>query len=164
MTPACGSVTSQRRREISVQVRLCARSGVAHPLGAQRRRLQSPAPTQNGGPMTDPSNPAIPMVGIRQDRQGHLERQSSGLERQSSSLDRQSSSAPSREHYESTTLDAPDVDGDNRKFVIKPRRYVEIQLDGAGGPVRIELSVEQAGAVGRALLDAAGKLDSPRSF
>jgi hypothetical protein len=48
--------------------------------------------------------------------------------------------------------------------VIKPRRYVEIQLDGAGGPVRIELSVEQAGAVGRALLDAAGKLDSPRSF
>jgi hypothetical protein len=107
--------------------------------------------------MTDPSNPAIPMVGIRQDRQGHLERQSS-------SLDRQSSSAPSREHYESTTLDAPDVDGDNRKFVIKPRRYVEIQLDGAGGPVRIELSVEQAGAVGRALLDAAGKLDSPRSF
>ena len=107
--------------------------------------------------MTDPSNPAIPMVGIRQDRQGHLERQSS-------SLDRQSGSAPSREHYESTTLDAPDVDGDNRKFVIKPRRYVEIQLDGAGGPVRIELSVEQAGAVGRALLDAAGKLDSPRSF
>jgi hypothetical protein len=104
------------------------------------------------------------MVGIRQDRQGHLERQSSGLERQATSLDRQSSSAPSREHYESTTLDAPDVDGDNRKFVIKPRRYVEIQLDGAGGPVRIELSVEQAGAVGRALLDAAGKLDSPRSF
>jgi hypothetical protein len=107
--------------------------------------------------MTDPSNPAIPMVGIRQDRQGHLERQSSVLERQSSG-------APSREHYQSTTLEAPDVDGDNRKFVIKPRRYVEIQLDGAGGPVRIELSVDQAGAIGRALLDAAGRLDSSRSF
>jgi hypothetical protein len=100
--------------------------------------------------MTDPSNSAIPVVGIRQDRQGHLERQSSG--------------APSREHYESATVDAPDVDGDTRKFVIKPRRYVEIQLDGAGGPVRIELSVDQASAIGRALLDAAGRLDSPRSF
>ena len=109
-----------------------------------------PAPTQNGGPMTDPSNPAIPMVGIRQDRQDHLQRQSS--------------SAPSREHYEATTVDAPDVDGDNRKFVIKPRRYVEIQLDGTGGPVRMELSVDQASAIGRALLDAAGRLDSPRSF
>jgi hypothetical protein len=114
--------------------------------------------------MTDPSNPAIPIVGIRQDRQGHLERQSSSLERQSSALERQSSGAPSREHYESTTLEAPDVEGDNRKFVIKPRRYVEIQLDGAGGPVRIELSVDQASAIGRALLDAAGRLDSPRSF
>jgi hypothetical protein len=109
-----------------------------------------PAPTQNGGPMTDPSNSPIPMVGIRQDRQGLLERQPSG--------------APSREHYEPTTVDAPDVDGDNRKFVIKPRRYVEIQLDGAGGPVSIELSVDQASAIGRALLDAAGRLDSPRSF
>jgi hypothetical protein len=100
--------------------------------------------------MTDPSNPAIPIVGIRQDRQGPLDRQSSGV--------------PPREHYESTTVDAPDVDGDNRKFVIKPRRYVEIQLDGAGGPVRIELSVDQASVIGRALLDAAGRLDSPRSF
>ena len=100
--------------------------------------------------MTDPSNPAIPMVGIRQDRQGHLDRQTSG--------------APSREHYEATTVDAPDVDGDNRKFVIKPRRYVEIHLDGAGGPAHIELSVDQASAIGRALLDAAGRLDSPRSF
>jgi len=100
--------------------------------------------------MTDPSNSAIPMVGIRQDRQGHLERQSIG--------------APSREHYESATVDAPDVEGDTRKFVIKPRRYVEIQLDGAGVPVRIELSVDQASAIGRALLDAAGRLDPPRSF
>jgi hypothetical protein len=100
--------------------------------------------------MTDPSSAAIPMVGIRPDRQAHVDRESSGM--------------ASREHYEPTTVDAPDVDGDDRKFVIKPRRYVEVQLDGAGGPVNIELSVNQAIAIGRALLDAAGRLDTPRSF
>jgi hypothetical protein len=109
-----------------------------------------PAPTQNGGPMTEPSNAALPMVGIRQDRHGHVDRESSGM--------------ASREHYEPSTVDAPDVDGDHRKFVIKPRRYVEVQLDGAGGPVHIELSVDQAIAVGRALLDAAGRLDTPGSL
>jgi hypothetical protein len=100
--------------------------------------------------MTEPSNAALPMVGIRQDRQGHVDRESGGV--------------PSREHYQPTTIDAPDVDGDGRTFVIKPRRYVEVQLDGAGGPVHIELSVDQAAAVGRALLDAAGRLDTLRSF
>jgi hypothetical protein len=100
--------------------------------------------------MTDPSNAAIPMASIRQDRAGHV--------------DREPTSMKSREHYEPTTVDAPDVDGDYRKIVIKPRRYVAVQLDGAGGPVHIELSVDQAVAVGRALLDAAGKLDTPRSF
>ena len=100
--------------------------------------------------MTDPSNAAIPMTSIRQDRSGHVDLEPGGVK--------------SREHYEPTTVDAPDVNGDDRKFVIKPRRYVDVQLDGAGGPVRIELSVEQAVTVGRALLDAASKLDTARSF
>jgi hypothetical protein len=59
---------------------------------------------------------------------------------------------------------SPTSNGDDRTFVIKPLGYVEVPLDGAGGPVRIELSVDQAATVGRALLDAAGKLDTPRSF
>ena len=100
--------------------------------------------------MTDPINPAIPRVGIRQDHQRHG--------------DRELNSMASREHYEPTTVKAPDVAGDDRTFVIKPRRYVEVQLDGAGGPMHLELSVDQATVVGRALLDAASKLDTPRSF
>jgi hypothetical protein len=100
--------------------------------------------------MTDPGNAAISMTSIRQDHPGYVEREPGGMR--------------SREHYEPTTIDAPDVNGDDRTFVIRPRRYVEVQLEGANGPVRIELSVDQAVTVGRALLDAAGKLDTPRSI
>ena len=101
--------------------------------------------------MTDPSNAPIPMAGVRQDRLGQVDRQ-------------QPNGMNSREHYEPTTVDAPDVAGDNRTIMIKPRRYVELQLDGAGGPVHIELSVDQALAVGRALLDASSKLGAARPF
>lgn len=100
--------------------------------------------------MTDPSHTAIPMTSIRQDRPGHIDREPRGM--------------TSREHYEPTMINAPDVNGDDRRFVIKPRRYVEVQLDGVGGPTRVELSVDQAVSIGRALLDAAGKLDTPRSI
>jgi len=78
--------------------------------------------------------------------------------------ERAPAAAKSREHYEPTTLAAPDVNGADRTIVIKPRRYVAVQLEGSGGPVRIELSVEQALGVGRALIDAAAKLDTPHAF
>ena len=94
--------------------------------------------------MTDPSNAPIPMAGVRQDRPVHVDREPNGMN--------------SREHYEPTRVDAPDVSGDGRTIVIKPRRYVEVQLEGADKPVHLELSVDQAAAVGRALLDASGKL------
>jgi hypothetical protein len=123
---------------------------LAQPNNADQKATTVPAPTRTGTPMTEPSSAAIPMASIRQDRPGPIDREPSGLK--------------SRENYEPTRVDAPDVNGDDRTFVIKPRRYVEVQLDGAGGPVRIELSVDQAITVGRALLDAAGKLDTPRSF
>jgi hypothetical protein len=100
--------------------------------------------------MTDPSNAPIPMASVRQDRPVHVDREPNGMN--------------SREHYEPTKVDAPDVSGDGRTIVIKPRRYVELQLDGAGGPVHIELSVDQALAVGRALLDASTRLGAARPF
>jgi hypothetical protein len=100
--------------------------------------------------MTEHTNAAISALGMRQDRHVGQGRESLGLN--------------TREHYEPTTLAAPDVNGDDRTIVVKPRRYVAVQLDGAGGPVTIELSVEQAQAVGRALIDAATKLDTPHAF
>ena len=106
--------------------------------------------------MTDQTNAAIPMVGGRQDRLAGPDRLASP--------DRDFSGAKSRENYEPATLAAPDVNGDDRTIVIKPRRFVAVTLDGAGGPVNIELSVEQAQAVGRALLDASAKLDAQRVF
>ncbi|SRR6266496_3478319 len=120
------------------------------PVGGPLDGGYSAGTDQNGETMTEPSNAPIPMTSIRQDRPAHVDREPAGMK--------------SREHYEPTTVEAPDVNGDDRKFVIKPRRYVEVQLDGAGGPVHIELSVDQALTVGRALLDAAGKLDTPRAF